>query len=285
MNRAAAAAPRHPAARGTARAIACALLSITAMAGAAIGADATFDREQAIGISQAALGRPVGDVTLIRTDGRPQRLGDFRGKPLVVSLVFTSCAHICPATTRHLARAVETAREALGPDSFRVITVGFDSRRDTPQMMADFARRQRVDLTGWEFLAADAATIEQLSADLGFLYYPAGGGFDHLIQSTVIDAGGVVYRQIYGIDFPIPHLVEPLKALVFGSRPEQSLLEELGNRIRLFCTVYDPASDSYRFRYDIFVGLIVGLSLGLVAAYLVLREWQRTRAGVGRSAS
>ncbi|HEX7037285.1 MAG TPA: SCO family protein [Pseudomonadales bacterium] len=236
-----------------------------------------LDRDQALAISQAAIGRAVGDHRLLRTDGTTVGLGSFRGKPLVVSLVFTSCAHICPTTTRHLLRAVAEAREALGHDSFRVITVGFDTRRDNPAMMADFQRRQGVNLPGWEFLAADAAVIEALTRELGFLYYPAGGGFDHLIQATVLDAEGTVYRQIYGIDFRIPLLVEPLKELVFDVRPEQTLYESLSNRIRLFCTVYDPATDSYRFRYSIFIGLTMGLVLGALALAALAREWRLSR--------
>ena len=34
----------------------------------------------------------------------------FNGKPLVLSLLYTSCYHICPMTTRHLSKVVEKAR-------------------------------------------------------------------------------------------------------------------------------------------------------------------------------
>ena len=253
------------------------LLAAAAAAPASEPTTPAFDRDQALAISQAAIGRAVGEHRLLRTDGTTVGLAELRGKPLVVSLVFTSCAHICPATTRHLLRAVAEAREALGRDSFRVITVGFDTHRDTPAMMAEFQRRQGVNLAGWEFLAADAATIEALTRELGFLYYPAGGGFDHLIQATVLDAEGTVYRQIYGIDFRIPLLVEPLKELVFDVRPQQTFYESLSNRIRLFCTVYDPATDSYRFRYSIFAGLAIALALGALALVALLREWRLSR--------
>lgn len=270
----AAVAPRL---RRHAAAACLALTTLTGVAAADSNPDA-FDRDRAIAFSQAAIGSRVGNHTLLRTDGTPAALADYRGKPLVVSLIFTSCAHICPATTRHLYRAVAEARQALGQDSFRVITAGFDTARDTPEIMADFARRQGLQMTGWDVLAADESTMAQLVADLGFIYYPAGGGFDHLIQSTVIDSEGVIYRQVYGIDFSIPHLVEPLKELVFDTRSEQPLYQALANRIRLFCTVYDPASDSYKFSYAIFIGLAIGLALGAAALVVVIREWQHLRA-------
>lgn len=238
-----------------------------------------FDRTQALAISQAALGKRLGDHALTASDGTPVTLTQFSGKPLVVSMIFTSCAHICPATTQNLRKGVAEARRNFGRDSFNVVTIGFDAPRDTVAGMREFARRQGVDDPNWYFLAADQSTIDAIAGELGFIYFPSGGGFDHLIQSTIVDGKGVIYRQVYGIDFALAHLVEPLKELIYALEPEQSLYQSLANRIRLFCTVYDPASDSYRFSYAIFVGLVIGLLLGAVAVYLLGREWARNRRG------
>ncbi len=239
-----------------------------------------FDEKHALKVSQGVLGKGPRDAMLTRADGTTVRLSDYRGKPLVVSLIYTSCYHICPTTTQHLAKVARTARAALGTDSFRVLTIGFDTPKDTPQAMARFAREQRVDLPGWDFASADAATLKQLVEDVGFLYFPAAQGFDHLIQATVLDADGKIYRQVYGMTFDTPLLVEPLKELVFGEPRTASFLESVGNRIKLFCTVYDPATDRYRFDYSIFIGGVIGLTgLGLVA-FLVVREWRRRRPTV-----
>lgn len=266
--------------------IAALLLGAAAIAGAAVHGpvdhDArmpAYDEKQALQISQAVFGKAPRDVTFTRADVAdgtdPVRLSGYRGKPLVVSFVYTSCYHICPTTTQHLAKIVRTARAALGTDSFRVVTIGFDTPKDTPAAMRRFAREQRVDLPGWDFLSVDAETMRQLTTDFGFQYFSAPQGFDHLIQATVLDADGKVYRQVYGMNFDTPLLVEPLKELVFGTPRTVSFLESLGNRIKLFCTVYDPATDRYRFDYSIFLGGIIGLiSLGLVA-FLVVREWKR----------
>jgi protein SCO1 len=242
-----------------------------------------FERSEAMAISQGAIGRAVGNHRFVDTDGTPLTLDQFAGKPLIVSLVFTSCAHICPATTQYLKKAVAQARSTFGNDRFNVVTIGFDARRDTPEAMATYARRQGVSGAGWHFLAADQATVDGLAAELGFLYFPSGGGFDHLIQSTIVGGDGVIYRQVYGIDFELPHLFEPLKELIYALAPDQSFYASLSNRVRLFCTVYDPASDSYRFSYAIFVGLAMGLLLGLVAIQMLVREWAKYRRSALRA--
>lgn len=240
-----------------------------------------FDQQAALAISQGAIGNSIGDVAFTAGDGRRVRLTDFRGKPMIISFIYTSCYRICPTTTQHLAKGIRIARAALGPDSFSVLTIGFDTANDTPAAMQQFAREQDVNLPHWDFLSADPTTMESVTRDFGFISYRAPHGFDHLIQATIIDAQGKIYRQVYGMKFEIPLLVEPLKELMFGTPAEPSLLASVSNRIKLFCTVYDPSSGEYRIDYSLFLEIIIGLSsIGAVSFFLV-REWRRNRRLAG----
>ncbi len=242
-----------------------------------------FDYQTTLRYSQEALGRKLGDHRFVNGGGREVKLSDYDGQPLAIQLVFTSCYHTCSLSTQHLSRVVQIARSALGQDSFTVLTIGFDTARDTPEAMRSYAREQGVSLPNWEFLSTDPETIEALAAELGFVYYPSPRGFDHLVQTSVIDQERVIYRQVYGEVFNTPLLVEPLKQLVFGGRTEQTALEALGNRVRLFCTTYDPKQDRYYFDYSLFIGMAIGLLIiGSTIAFL-LREFvfRRRRAGTG----
>ena len=205
------------------------------------------------------------------------RLADVLGKPLVISLIYSNCYHTCPMTTQHLAKAVQSARQALGTDSFTVLTIGFDTPNDTPAAMADFARRQNIPLINWQFLSADAATMTRLMQDLGFIYKDSPKGFDHLIQASVIDADGKVYRQVYGELFEIPWLGEPLKQLHFGKRVEDSAWEDMVKRVQLFCTTYDPTTGRYQFDYSLFVGMAVGLIIIVGGLIFLVRSTRRPR--------
>ena len=130
--------------------------------GAAVSGSATFDRTEALALSQAAIGREVVDQSFRTTGGTMLSLADLRGKPVVISLIFTSCYHICPATTQHLAKVVRKARDVLGDDSFHVLTIGFDAPNDDESAMRVFAAQQSVDLPGWDFLSGDQAVIDAL---------------------------------------------------------------------------------------------------------------------------
>jgi len=241
-------------------------------------ANPQFDRETALDISQGALGNVPDNLTFTRVNREPVQLSTFLGKPLVISMIYTSCYHICPTTTQHLHKVVRKARAALGTDSFNVITVGFDVEKDSPDMMQFFADKQRIAEANWYFLSADQATIDSLAEATGFLYYPSPNGFDHLIQATLLDESGKVFRQIYGMDFETPLLIEPLKRLVFKDSGDLSLLDSVTNQVRLFCTVYDPSEDRYKFDYSLFIGMFIGfMCVGLLGFQLV-REWRRTMA-------
>lgn len=237
-----------------------------------------FQYKTALQSSQAAIGRTLDDYLLTNQHGRSLRLSDFKGKPLVLSLVYTSCYHICPMTTRHLSKVVEKARDALGHDSFSVAVLGFDAQYDTPQAMLSYAKKQGIQDKDWFLLSADSDTINALSKQLGFLFFTSPSGFDHIVQASVIDADGVVYTQVYGEVFETPLLVEPLKDLVLGRpKPGQTFLDELVDKVRFFCTAYDPSRDGYQFDYSLFVGLVIGALIILSGFFFIFAELFKRR--------
>ena len=237
-----------------------------------------FDYDTALKTSQGAIDNQVGNYTFTNAGGKPVTLNDFRGKPLVVSMIYTSCYQICPMTTRHLSKIVEKARDALGDDSFSVAIIGFDTQFDTPDTMQYFANKQGISDKNWNLLSIAEEDVEALSKDIGFIYYPSSNGFDHLIQATIIDADGKVYRQVYGQVFDTPLLVDPLIELVLGRpQPAQSFISSLGSKIKLFCTTYDPVRDGYYFDYSLFLGMLIGGSIIILTAIVMRRELRKGR--------
>jgi protein SCO1/2 len=257
--------------------VACAGMSLTA------GAD-PIDPEQALRLSQAAIGRTIGDYQFTDQDNRPLDLARLRGRPLVISFIYTSCAFVCPTLTVSLAQAVELAREVLGPDSFTVVSLGFDTRVDTPEQMRHYATERGISEPGWYFASADDATVARFAQEVGFSYVPLAGGFDHLAQVTIVDADGRVYRQVYGPDFTAPMIVDPLKKLALGiSTPERPLADFL-NRVRLVCTSYDPKSGRYRFDYSLILEIGIGLSCAIGFAVFAVRAWRQGRVSSSQRA-
>ena len=237
-----------------------------------------FQYKSALQASQQAIGTTPADHPLTDARGRALSFVDFKGKPLVLSLIYTSCYHTCPMTTRHLAKVVEKAREALGADSFAVALLGFDAQYDSPQAMRHFAMKQGVEDADWHLLSASPDTVNALTRELGFVFFPSPRGFDHIVQATVIDADGRIYRQVYGEVFETPLLVEPLKELVLGRpKPGQTFIADLVDKVRFFCTTYDPSRDAYHFDYSLFIGMAIGGLIIIWVGVFIVRSLRRGR--------
>ena len=214
----------------------------------------TLDETAALQLSQSVVGKPVGDHVLLDRQQRPTPLARYKGKPLLVSFVYTACFQVCPTTTKNLQKAVENTVGMLGADRFNIISIGFNQPFDSPQAMKDFATQHGIHLPNWEFLSPAAAIVDELTQNFGFSYVATTAGFDHMNQITLVDAEGRIYRQIYGQSFTAQDLAEPLKAMITGAPipPQTSTLAELVDRVRIICSVYDPISGRYRTNYALY---------------------------------
>lgn len=242
--------------------------------------DSAFDTPAALRTSQAVIGATVGEHALYDRAGNRVMLSSYLGKPLLVSFVYTGCTQVCPLTTKMLANAVANAQRALGGGRFQVLTIGFNLPYDTPAAMADFARRLGVSSPDWDFMTADAASVARLAREFGFDFRATAGGFDHITQLTLVDGRGRIVRQIYGDEFELPLLVEPLKQMLAELPVEPSGLVQIIEKVRLVCTVYDPVSGQYRFSYA--VAIEIGTGLSVIAAALLFMLKSRRRRGTQR---
>ena len=85
--------------------------SLSLAAALACSAAHGFDEKAALKESQAAIGRALGEHRFTDSEGRPVRLADLRGKPLVVNFVYTGCFQACPVATAFLASAAARLSE------------------------------------------------------------------------------------------------------------------------------------------------------------------------------
>ena len=236
-----------------------------------------FDQPAALKESQAVIGRQVGDYRFTDSAGKTLRMADLRGKPLVVNFVYTGCIQVCPAATQFLASAVKDAERSLGPGTFRVASIGFNLPFDDPSSMRAFARKFGIGSANWLFLTPDAEALPALVRDFGFRYEATAAGFDHLLQVSIVDAQGRVYRQVYGDEFDAPLFVGPLLELARNAPVAQSTFGAMLDKVRILCTVYDPAAGRYRVNYAVVIEILVGASVILGSLGFLVSEWLRRR--------
>lgn len=242
------------------------------------GAVPALDQKAALAASQAALGRTVGDHTLLDREGRPVRLSSYRGKPLLVSFIYTGCFEVCPTTTRSLDEAVRALQGRFGDNQFNVISIGFNQPADSPQALKAFAAQHRIKRPNWDFLSPPMAVVEALTREFGFRYEATPAGFEHVLQVSLVDAQGRIVRQVYGDKVPADALGEPMKDLLVGMPLSPATpLADLIDQVRLLCTVYDPETGTYRVDYALAIEAAGGLTFIVAMALYMLNEWRTRR--------
>lgn len=239
----------------------------------------TLDEQAAFEKSQAVVGQPVQNFVLLDREGRPVELSRYKGKPLLVSFVYTACFQVCPTTTRNLQKAVQETVSVMGADRFNIVTIGFNQPFDSPQAMKDFAKRYGLNLPNWEFLSPATAIVGDVTGNFGFSFVATPAGFDHLNQISLVDADGKIVRQVYGEKFTPKDLAEPLKRLIANSAipPETNTVKELMERVRILCSVYDPVAGRYRTDYSIYMMIAGFITFVGFTIYLSFNMWRSRR--------
>ena len=240
--------------------------------------DLGLDREAALRTSQAAIGRKVGDHILLNREGVPTSLASYRGKPLLVSFIYTGCFQVCPTTTRSLQEAVEGLLKSVGPNQFNVVSIGFNQPADSPQALKSFATQYGIRQPNWEFLSPPAALVPDLARDFGFVFQASPAGFDHVLQVSILDGEGRIVRQVYGEGVVPSELGEPLKMLLAGQPVESNeLIEHLVDRVRILCTVFDPKTGTYKVDYTLPIQIAGGVTFFVLMLIFFINEWRSSR--------
>lgn len=243
-----------------------------------------LDPDAALRASEAAIGRTVGEHVLVDRRGQPVRWADYRGKPLLVSFIYTGCFKVCPTTTQSLNVAVGQLAEVFGAGSFNVISIGFNQPFDSPTAMRVFAAQAGITASNWNFLSPAPDGVEALLSDFGFRYVETSAGIDHVLTVSVLDSKGRIYAQVYGERLARDRLGEPLRRLL-NADPVQpgASLSELVERVRILCTVYDPTTGEYRYNYGLILEIAGGVTFAVAMAWFFILEW-RTRRRMRRVA-
>jgi protein SCO1/2 len=237
-----------------------------------------LDGREAMRVSQEAIGRAPADHVLLNRQERPVSLSAYRGKPLLVSFIYTGCFQVCPTATRALDETVRALNKRFGESRFGVLSIGFNQPADSPHAMRAFAAQNRISHGNWDFLSAPAGVVTPLTSEFGFRYAATPAGFDHVLQVTLLDARGRIVRQVYGDTPSTGVLGDDLQRLTDGlTLPPRGLVADLADRIRLLCTVYDPDSGTYRVDYSLAWEMAGGVIFVLSVALYMLNEWRARR--------
>jgi protein SCO1/2 len=135
--------------------------------------------------------RALPEFTLMRSDGKPLTLADWKGHWNIVFFGYTNCPDVCP-TTLATFKQVWKQLDTQTAHAVRFDFISVDPARDTPEQLARY-----VGYFSPDFIAATGTDEEltRITRALGLVYsraQPENGTYavDHSASAVLIDPQG-----------------------------------------------------------------------------------------------
>jgi protein SCO1 len=136
-------------------------------------------------------GDPVPDFALTDQNGKAFHLGDFRGKAVLVTFIYTRCAlpNYCPLMSKNFSELQDKlTKEFAG--RFQLVSISFDAGYDTPRVMKSYAQIFTKDESSWTFASGSKLQILSVASQFGLIYLPEAGAFTHDLRTALIGPDG-----------------------------------------------------------------------------------------------
>jgi protein SCO1/2 len=113
-------------------------------------------------------------IDLVDSGGERVSLGDYRGKPVVVSFLYTDCPDVCPVIGQRIGQALTELEDKA--EDVSVLIVSVDPEGDTPEKAAAFMEKHGLAGAGRHYLLGDAETLAPVWLAYGVGTAPLTGG-------------------------------------------------------------------------------------------------------------
>jgi protein SCO1/2 len=167
-----------------------------------------------------APGDVVPDFKLRNQDGRPIHIGQFNGKALVITFIYTRCPSpdFCPRVTRNFALLDKqlAANPALYAKT-HLLSISFDPEHDTPARLRAYGATYigsdtKNAFAHWDFAVPEKPVLAEMAKffDLG-MTENADSTITHTLSTTLIGPDGKVVRFYPGNEWTPEQVLADLK--------------------------------------------------------------------------
>jgi len=147
------------------------------------------------------IGERVPDLTLVNQDGRSFRLGDFKGKAVLITFIYTRCPMptFCPRLSGQFSKIQDDL--AKTPADFaktHLVTISFDPKYDTPPVLRKYGLAYLDnDPTGfshWDFASTNAGDLRKIADAFGLEYFEEDNQISHSMVIVLMSPEGAIAK-------------------------------------------------------------------------------------------
>lgn len=147
-------------------------------------------------------GDVVPDFTFTNQDGHRVHLGQYKGKVVLITFIYTRCPmpDFCPRMTQNfldLEKSLKMDPRIYGRT--HLLSITFDPEFDTPKVLRQHALSTTpipaAELFGhWEFLAPKPQDLDKIAQFFGLSKFKEKDQITHSLSTAIIDGDGKIYR-------------------------------------------------------------------------------------------
>lgn len=218
------------------------------------------------------------NLAMTAADGREFKLGEFKGRPLILILSYFTCEGICPAFNAELMsvlkKVVSFSRVKPGVD-FNVLTVSFD-KNDNMETTGMFVKSMNMPKNladSWRVgVFKNPEDIKKTASALGFNFFWSPG--DHVF----------LHPSVYYFISPDLRIERILKSMVADPRDmELAIIDAKFDKLRPsdamnlalgMCYSYNYKEGKYHLNYPMFISF-GSMATGAAVFLLAVRVYKR----------
>src|SRR4051812_7440271 len=162
---------------------------------------------------ELSVGDPIPDYAFVNEEGKPIRFSDFKGQALGITFIFTRCPFptFCPRMTSNFEKVAAELAKTGSPTNWHLLSISFDPEYDTPERLAEHAKRFKRDPAKWNFVTSEKAEIKALTDQLGLLFASRNGTIEHNLRTVIIDVNGHIAQIYIGNEWDVNEFTAEMK--------------------------------------------------------------------------
>jgi protein SCO1/2 len=173
--------------------------------------DISFTRqapETSDGTSDVRIPKPgdeVPDFTLVNQSGKKIRFSQFRGKPLLLTFIYTRCPlpDFCPLMSNYFSQIMKDLQQEPGVFSkSQLLSISIDPEHDTPAVLHAYGEHYAggidPDFRHWTFATGSTEQVRAVANYFGLAYNGKTGQIAHNLSTVLIGPDGRVAKVYLG---------------------------------------------------------------------------------------
>ncbi|MCA1574869.1 MAG: SCO family protein [Acidobacteria bacterium] len=167
----------------------------------------------------ANTGDEVPDFTLVNQNNQPIRTGQYKGKALLLTFIYTRCPipEYCTLMSNNFSQVdQELKKQPELHEKTRLLSISIDPDYDTPAVLRSYGashtgRFGDETFSHWAFATGTKEQVKEVAQFFGLQYYPEKDQILHGLRTAIIARDGKVHKVYRGNEWKPEEVLQDIE--------------------------------------------------------------------------